>query len=108
MLGKRQARAPLLQDVGQERDTATELIAGLGLPRLLRLTVASSIPPLWYEIAVLHFRGSFHSPFMWGPLVSLPLHMAGGIAATITDNRATRRAYRALSWGTFALGLFGT
>ena len=86
----------------------TELLERLGLPRLLRLTVAGAIPPLWYEIAVLHFRGSFHSRFMWGPLVYLPLHMAGGLVAGLADTGATRWAYRALSWGTFGLGLFGT
>ncbi len=103
---------PRVRLVDRVTPSAVHTVAGrlerLGLPRLLRLGVAGAIPPLWYEIAVLHFRGSFHSRFMWGPLVYLPLHMAGGLVAGLTDNRATRRAYRALSWGTFGLGLFGT
>jgi hypothetical protein len=86
----------------------TAFLNRLGLHRLLRLLVAGSIPPLWYEIAVLHYRGSFHSRFMWGPLVYLPLEMVGGLAAGLADNRVTQRLFYALSWGTVALGTFGT
>ncbi len=79
-----------------------------GLPRLLRLLVAGSIPPLWYEIAVLHYRGSFQSRYMWLPVAYLPLEMAAGFLAAAVDTPATRRLFRALSWGTAALGAFGT
>ncbi len=86
----------------------TEIVERVGLPRLLRLLVAGSMPPLWYEIAILHYRGSFQSKYMWLPVVYLPLEMAGGFLATVIDTRTTRRLFRALSWGTAALGSFGT
>jgi hypothetical protein len=80
----------------------------LGLPRLLRLLVAGSIPPLWYEIALLHYRGSFQSRWMWLPLADLPLELAGGALAGASDTRTNRTLFRALSWGTVVLGAFGT
>ncbi|MDP9352507.1 MAG: hypothetical protein M3P51_13350, partial [Chloroflexota bacterium] len=62
----------------------------------------------WYEIAVLHYRGSFHSRYMWAPLAYLPLQMVAGLVAGVADNRPTRGIFRALSWGTVALGAVGT
>ncbi len=79
-----------------------------GLPRLLRLLVAGSMPPLWYEIAILHYRGSYQSKFMWLPVAYLPLEMGAGFLAGAVDNRTTRRIFRAVSWGTVVLGSFGT
>ncbi len=84
------------------------LLDHLGLPRLLRVLVAGAIPPLWYEIAVLHFRGSFQSRYMWLPVAYLPLEMTAGFLAAAVDTAMTRRLFRALSWGTAALGAFGT
>jgi hypothetical protein len=96
--------APSLHDLARAAASLDEL----GLPRLLRLMVAGSIPPLWYEIALLHYRGSFQSRWMWLPLAYLPLEMVGGILAGASDTRTTRRLFRALSWGTVALGMLGT
>lgn len=53
------------------------LLRRLRLAQLVRLGVAAAIPPLWLEIAVLHFRGSFQSRFMWAPVLALPLVFAG-------------------------------
>lgn len=85
-----------------------KIMQRLGLPRLLRLLVAGSMPPLWYEIAMLHFRGSFQSKFMWLPIAYLPLEMAAAFLSGAIDTRTTRRLFRSLSWGTAALGTFGT
>jgi hypothetical protein len=92
----------------EELARTTAILDELGLPRLLRLLVAGSIPPLWYEIALLHYRGSFQSSYMWLPLAYLPLEMVGGLLAGAVDTRTTRRIFRLLSWGTVALGAFGT
>ncbi len=89
-------------------EEVTGIVERVGLPRLLRLLVAGSMPPLWYEIAVLHYRGSFQSRFMWLPVISLPLEMAGGFLAGAVDTHTTRRLFRGLSWGTAALGTFRT
>ncbi len=87
---------------------APVLLERLGLPRLLRVVVVGSMPPLWYEIAVLHYRGSFQSRFMWLPVMYLPLEMAAGILASVADTRTTRQLFRVFSWGTLVLGSFGT
>src|SRR5215213_671530 len=90
--------APVFHDLAPETLVRTTAILGrLGLPRLLRLMVAGSIPPLWYEIAILHYRGSFQSRWMWLPLAYLPLEMVGGILAGANDTPTTRRLFRALS-----------
>lgn len=94
--------------VGETMQEASKLLEQLGLPRLLRLVVAGSMPPLWYEIAVLHYRGSFQSRFMWLPVTYLPLEMAAGILASARDTHTTRQLFRVLSRGTLVLGAFGT
>lgn len=88
--------------------TRHNLLDQAGLPRLLRLLVAGSMPPLWYEIAILHYRGSYQSKFMWLPVAYLPLEMGAGFLAGAVDTRTTRRLFRSFSWGTVALGSFGT
>lgn len=94
--------------IPRKLEEATGLLDRIGLPRLLRLVVAGSMPPLWYEIAVLHYRGSYQSRFMWLPVTYIPVVMAGGFLSAAVDTPGTRRLFRALSWGTFALGAFGT
>ncbi len=94
--------------IARELQEATGLLDQIGLPWLLRLVVAGSMPPLWYEIAVLHYRGSYQSRFMWLPVTYIPVVMAGGLLSAVIDTPGTRRLFRALSWGTFALGAFGT
>jgi hypothetical protein len=102
-------RTPVLPDLAPATPRrAATILDEVGLPRLLRLMVAGSIPPLWYEIALLHYRGSFQSPFMWLPLAYLPLEMVGGLVAGAVDTRTTRRMFGLLSWGTVALGAIGT
>src|SRR5687767_8138227 len=64
----------------------------VGLARLLRLLTAVSIPPLWAEIALLHYRGSFQSRFMWIPVLGLPVILAGHIASLLELNERRSRA----------------
>lgn len=81
----------------------------LGLPRLLRLGVAGAVPPLWYEIALLHYRGSFHSRFMWIPVASLPLVVAGGAASVfVRDEGRSRAIFRPFAWLMTFVGAAGT
>lgn len=81
----------------------------LGLARLLRIGVTGAIPALWYEIAVLHFRGSFHSRMMWPPTLALPAVFFGGaVASLIRDDRRSRALFRPLAWLLAAVGVIGT
>src|SRR5215207_4705349 len=68
----------------------------LGLLRLLRLMVAGSIPPLWYEIALLHYRGRFQSgfTFRWkGSVVRWPAPSTSGRPAGSSE-RSRGAAWR--------------
>jgi hypothetical protein len=86
-----------------------ELLKQVGLPRLLRLGVAGAIPPLWLEIAVLHFRGSFQSKFMWVPVASLPVVFAGGTASSLLrDEGRSRALFRPLALLMTVVGAVGT
>ncbi|MGE0538906.1 MAG: hypothetical protein AB7R89_01840 [Dehalococcoidia bacterium] len=86
-----------------------KLLHRIGLARLLRLYMAMVIPPLWYEIAVLHFRGSFQSRFMWIPVVSLPPVLAGGLTSGLLgDGERARALFRPLAWLMAAVGVAGT
>jgi hypothetical protein len=64
----------------------------IGLARLLRLGVVGALPPLWGEIALLHYRGSFQSRFMWLPVVGLPLVFGGGVASGLMRDESRSRA----------------
>jgi hypothetical protein len=87
----------------------TDIPDRIGLARLLRLAVAGSIPPLWAEIALLHFRGSFQSRFMWIPVAGLPTVFLGGTASTLMgDERAARALFRPLAWLLVVIGAGGT
>lgn len=81
----------------------------VGLARLLRLGLMLAIPPLWYEIAVLHYRGAFQNRFMWVPILSLPAVMATGVASGLNkDERRSRDLFRPFAWLMTILGTVGT
>ncbi|MEJ7803933.1 MAG: hypothetical protein WKH68_11280, partial [Candidatus Limnocylindria bacterium] len=81
----------------------------LGLARLIRLGVLSAIPPAWFEIAVLHLRGSFQSRPMWTPLVALPIVALGGAITGLDRDEARSRArFRPLAWLLLLVGAIGT
>jgi hypothetical protein len=91
-----------------QQDAMIRAIQQFGLARLLRLGVAGGVPPLWSEIAVLHFRGSFQNKYMWVPVAYLPAEMAAGLLASAVDQPRPQGLFRALSWGTVAIGGLGT
>jgi hypothetical protein len=85
------------------------LLRRVGLARLLRIGLTLAIPPLWYEIAVLHYRGAFQNRFMWVPVLSLPAIMASGVASALKrDERASREILRPFAWLMTIAGTAGT
>lgn len=89
--------------------TSERVLRHIGLPRLLRLGVTAAIPVTWLEIAVLHFRGSFQSPPMWTPVVTLPIVFAGGaVSVLVADDRRSRAIFRPLAWSMAVVGTIGT
>lgn len=85
------------------------ILRRIGLARLIRLGVAGSIPPLWLEIALLHYRGSFQSKYMWVPVATLPVVFAGGAAGSLLrDERRSRAIFRPLAWAMTLVGAAGT
>ena len=60
------------------------------------------------EVGLLHFRGAFHNPFMYLPVVVPPAAAAGLAAETVRPSRRRRRILRALLHGVDALGFLGT
>ena len=57
------------------------------------------------EVALLHFRGAFHDPFMYVPVTVPPVAAAVLAAAVFTP--ALRKAARVLMWVTGAAGIAG-
>ena len=87
----------------------TRVLDRLGLARLIRLGLLGAIPPAWFEIAVLHLRGSFQSRPMWTPLVALPIVALGGAITVLDGDEARSRArFRPLSWLLLLVGTVGT
>lgn len=81
----------------------------VGLARLLRFGLTLAIPPLWYEIAVLHYRGAYQSRFMWVPVLSLPAVMISGLVSGITKGeRSSRDILRPFAWVMTVVGTLGT
>ena len=81
----------------------------VGLPRLLRLGLTLTIPPLWYEIMLLHYRGSFQSRFMWLPILSLPAVTVAGVASNLRkDEDRSRDILHPFAWFLTVLGVVGT
>ena len=81
----------------------------VGLARLLRLGLTLAIPPLWYEIAVLHYRGAFQNRFMWVPVLSLPAVLASGVASSLKkDERHSRAILYPFAWLMAIIGTVGT
>jgi hypothetical protein len=85
------------------------ILGRVGLARLLRLGLTLAIPPLWYEITLLHYRGSFHSKFMWVPVLSFPAVIVSGVASSLKkDERRSRFLFRPFAWWMTAMGTLGT
>jgi hypothetical protein len=81
----------------------------IGLARLIRLGLILTIPPFWYEISVLHFRGSFQNRLMWGPVLGLPAVLGSTVASALKkDERRSRDTLRPFAWLMAGLGTAGT
>jgi hypothetical protein len=81
----------------------------IGLARWLRLLTMLAIPPLWSEITVLHYRGSFQNRSMWLPIMTLPLVGAAGVVSALTPNeRQSRNFFRPFALWMTILGMMGT
>jgi hypothetical protein len=81
----------------------------VGLARLLRVGLTLAIPPLWYEIAILHYRGAFQNRFMWVPVLGLPAIMVGGVASGLQrEERGSRDIFRPFAWGMAIVGAAGS
>ena len=92
-----------------KKELRVPILERMGLPRVLRLGVAGALPPLWSEIALLHYRGSFQSRAMWVPVISLPLAFFGGIASTLVpDERRSRAIFHPFACLMSAVGAIGT
>jgi hypothetical protein len=86
-----------------------DFLRRVGLARLLRIGLVLAIPPLWYEIAVLHYRGSFQNRFMWVPVLSLPTVMIGGVVSGVTkEEHRSRDILRPFAWLMTVVGTLGT
>ncbi len=82
-----------------------EQLKRLGLAQLVRGLVVGSIPPLWAEIVILHFRGNFHLPYMWIPVLSLPVIFGVGLRNVLRGDSAHSRAtFRPWAWLMAAAG----
>jgi hypothetical protein len=68
---------------------------------LLALSVLS-------DSAMEHYRGTFHNPAMWAPLVSSLLELAAGLHGGRDDNAWRHRARDAVHIGAAAVGIAGT
>src|SRR5688572_23137624 len=85
------------------------ILGRVGLARLLRLGLTFAIPPRWYELTLLHYRGAIHSMVMWAPVLSLPAANAGSVASGLKkDERRARDVFRAVAWGLTVMGTLGT
>jgi hypothetical protein len=86
-----------------------KVLRRIGLARLIRIGLILTIPPFWYEIAVLHYRGSFQNRFMWGPVLSLPAVLGSTVASALKkDERRSRDTLRPFAWLMTLLGMVGT
>lgn len=84
------------------------LLKFLPLARLLPLYVAVNIPPLWMEIAYLHWRASFQDRLQWLPLAALPAVAAASAASALSDGQRAASAHRAGATSLIVLGFLGT
>jgi hypothetical protein len=85
------------------------ILGRVELARLLRLGLTLAIGPLWYEITVLHYRGSFQSRFMWVPVLTLPTAIVGGVTSGFKkDERSSRDIFRPVAWLLTVMGTLGT
>jgi hypothetical protein len=72
---------------------------------------ASGLFGLTAEVGLLHFRGAFHNPLMWAPIVCLPASAVAMLAAGEEPRLSSAGANRAAHWAlgtTSFLAIAGT
>jgi hypothetical protein len=84
------------------------LLLKIPLSRLLPSFVAVNIPPLWTEIAYLHWRGAFQNLFQWIPVITLPIVWTVSAGAAIKPSNSTRLAQQVVGIWLIILGTVGT
>lgn len=77
----------------------------LGSGRAIAALSAVGIAGTVGEAGLLHFRGAYHNPFMWAPVLLPPL-AAASLARDAATGRPTRTSTGLLT-ATAALGLIG-
>lgn len=86
---------------------AAERTGDSGSSRGLGALLAAGIIGTSSEALLLHFRGAFHNPAMWAPVLVPPLAAAGLVAVTVFDDRRADPAARTLLLLTAAAGIAG-
>jgi hypothetical protein len=92
------------------QETATPVRSLFGLPagRALSALTSVGLAGTTSEVALLHFRGAFHNPFMWLPVTVPPVASALlGAAALAPSPARSRRLTRAWLALTGLLGIGG-
>lgn len=82
-------------------------LAGLPAGPLLAGGAAVGLLGTAAEAGLLHFRGAFHDPFMYLPIIVPPLAAAATGAALLDPTRVRTGMAKALLWSTVTLGLVG-
>lgn len=88
---------------GRERRHEKEVLAG----REVGILTAGAIFATTTEVALLHFRGAFHNPFMYVPVVVPPATGAVLTLAALRNGHAERNLARGSMVALGALGLAG-
>ena len=95
-----------VQLITEARRQSDETLLGLPAGPVLAASAAVGMLGTVAEVALLHFRGAFHDPFMFVPVTVPPL--AGAVlAAAIFFPEALKRASAALLYATVAAGVGG-
>ncbi len=78
------------------------------LGRAMAVGLAGGILGTVSEVALLHFRGAYHNPLMYAPIIVPPLAAASLTAAAAKPDRRLLRLSRVMLRATAALGAIGT
>ncbi len=93
---------------GRQVEKKSEHSAARGkLLRLMAYLLSGGLLATIGEVALFHFRGAFHDPFMYAPVTAPPLAAASLAAAAIKPTPGRIRFARFLLKTTAALGLAG-
>ena len=92
-------RAAERGSLGESHQTAGTALAAITAGGLFGLTA---------EVGLLHFRGAFHNPLMYAPVVAVPMAGLAMAASAANPSPTRRRLARRMLTTTTALGMIGT